>query len=357
MRVMGVDPGLTRCGLSMVESGRGRSVVALDVDVVRTPSDAPLAQRLLAISDAVEHWLDTHRPDVVAIERVFSQHNVSTVMGTAQAGGVIALAAARRGIEVHFHTPSEVKAAVTGTGGAGKGQVTSMVTKILALQTKPAPADAADALALADAGRDGAGRDVGRRATQKIRGQGSQGSQGKGGNMIASIRGEVLDVALDHVVIEACGVGYRVNATPSTLATLRRGSEARLVTAMIVREDSMTLYGFADTDSRDLFLTLIGVSGVGPKIALATLAVYDAPSLRRALADGDVTALTRVPGIGKRGAERMVLELRDKIGPVGTAATSTAVNGHAVRGPVVEALVGLGFAAKQAEEAIDKVMG
>ena len=174
--------------------------------------------------------------------------------------------------------------------------------------------------------------------------------------MIASVRGEVLDVALDHVVIEAAGVGYKVMATPSTLATLRRGSEARLITAMIVREDSQTLYGFPDADARDLFLTLLGVSGIGPKIALATLAVYDAPALRQALADGDVTALTRVPGIGKRGAERLVLELRDKIGPVGAAAASTAVNGHAVRGPVVEALVGLGFAAKQAEEAIDKVM-
>ncbi|UXA08965.1 crossover junction endodeoxyribonuclease RuvC [Mycobacterium sp. SMC-2] len=149
MRVMGVDPGLTRCGLSVVESGRGRNVVALDVDVVRTPSNAPLAKRLLAISDAVEHWLATHQPDVVAIERVFSQLNVTTVMGTAQAGGVVALAAARRGIDVHFHTPSEVKAAVTGNGAADKAQVTAMITKILALQAKPTPADAADALALA----------------------------------------------------------------------------------------------------------------------------------------------------------------------------------------------------------------
>ena len=149
MRVMGVDPGLTRCGLSVVESGRGRSVVALDVDVVRTSSDAPLAQRLLAISDAVEHWMDTHHPDVVAIERVFAQHNVSTVMGTAQAGGVVALAAAKRDIDVHFHTPSEVKAAVTGNGAADKAQVTAMITRILALQAKPTPADAADALALA----------------------------------------------------------------------------------------------------------------------------------------------------------------------------------------------------------------
>lgn len=172
--------------------------------------------------------------------------------------------------------------------------------------------------------------------------------------MIASIRGEVLDIALDHVVIEAAGVGYKVMATPATLATLRRGTEARLITAMIVREDSQTLYGFADGEARDLFSTLLGVSGVGPKIALATLAVYDPVALRQALADGDVAALTRVPGIGKRGAERIVLELRDKIGASPSGASPAA--GHAVRGPVIEALVGLGFPAKQAEEACDKVL-
>ena len=174
--------------------------------------------------------------------------------------------------------------------------------------------------------------------------------------MISSVRGEVLEVALDHVVIEAAGVGYRVNATPSTLATLRQGSEARLITAMIVREDSMTLYGFPDGDTRDLFLTLLSVSGVGPRLAMATLAVYDAAALRQALADSDVAALTRVPGIGKRGAERMVLELRDKVGLLAATVGAPAVNGHAVRGPVVEALIGLGFAAKQAEEATTKVL-
>jgi crossover junction endodeoxyribonuclease RuvC len=146
---MGVDPGLTRCGLSVIESGRGRQVIALDVDVVRTPADEPVHRRLLIISDAVEYWMDTHRPDVLAIERVFAQQNVASVMGTAQAGGVVALAAARRDIDVHFHTPSEVKAAVTGNGRADKAQVTAMVTRILALQSKPTPADAADALALA----------------------------------------------------------------------------------------------------------------------------------------------------------------------------------------------------------------
>lgn len=173
--------------------------------------------------------------------------------------------------------------------------------------------------------------------------------------MIASVRGEVLDIALDHAVIEAAGVGYKVMATPATLATLRRGAEARLIIAMIVREDSMTLYGFADGEARDLFTTLLGVSGVGPKIALATLAVYDAATLRQVLADGDIAALTRVPGIGKRGAERLVLELRDKIGtqPGGGSAPTGPIG---VRGPVVEALVGLGFPLKQADDACDKVL-
>ncbi|MFB7875099.1 MULTISPECIES: crossover junction endodeoxyribonuclease RuvC [unclassified Nocardia] len=149
MRVMGVDPGLTRCGLSMVDSGPGRRIVAVDVGVVRTPVDAELAHRLMAVADAAEEWMDTHRPEAVAIERVFAQHNVRTAMGTAQAGGVIALAAARRGIRVAFHTPSEVKAAVTGNGTADKAQVTAMVTRILGLKVAPKPADAADALALA----------------------------------------------------------------------------------------------------------------------------------------------------------------------------------------------------------------
>ena len=173
--------------------------------------------------------------------------------------------------------------------------------------------------------------------------------------MIAAVRGEVLDIALDHAVIEAAGVGYKVMATPATLATLRRGAEARLITAMIVREDSMTLYGFADSDARNLFLTLIGVSGIGPSIALGALAMYDGPTLRRAIGDGDVTALTRIPKVGKKTAELLVLTLRDKVGVPPSAGFASA-GGHSVRGPVVEALVGLGFAVKQAEEATDKVL-
>jgi crossover junction endodeoxyribonuclease RuvC len=149
VRVLGVDPGLTRCGLGVVDGSGGRQVRCVAVDVVRTPADVPLERRLLAVGAEVERWIALHRPDVVAIERVFSQHNVRTVMGTAQASGVVALLAARAGLPVAFHTPSEVKASVTGQGRAGKEQVTSMVTRLLGLAEAPRPADAADALALA----------------------------------------------------------------------------------------------------------------------------------------------------------------------------------------------------------------
>lgn len=149
MRVMGVDPGLTRCGMALVETGKGRHVVALDVDVVRTPSDERLEIRLKSIFEAACEWMDVHRPDILAIERVFAQNQRSTAMGTAQAAGVVALAASYRSIPVDFRTPSEVKAAITGNGRADKKQMTTMVTRILGLQKPPQPADAADALALA----------------------------------------------------------------------------------------------------------------------------------------------------------------------------------------------------------------
>ncbi|MEY9810988.1 crossover junction endodeoxyribonuclease RuvC [Streptomyces albogriseolus] len=149
MRVLGVDPGLTRCGVGVVEGVAGRPLTMLGVGVVRTPADADLGHRLVAVEQGLEQWLDEHRPEFVAVERVFSQHNVRTVMGTAQASAVAILCASRRGIPVALHTPSEVKAAVTGSGRADKAQVGAMVTRLLRLDAPPRPADAADALALA----------------------------------------------------------------------------------------------------------------------------------------------------------------------------------------------------------------
>jgi crossover junction endodeoxyribonuclease RuvC len=149
MRVLGVDPGLTRCGVGVVDGVPGRPCRLVDVEVVTTAPDDDFARRLLALDRRLTHLIDVHRPDAVAVERVFSQHNVRTVMGTAQAGAVAALAAARAGLQVQLYTPSEVKAAVTGSGQAGKAQVTAMVTRLLKLPERPRPADAADALALA----------------------------------------------------------------------------------------------------------------------------------------------------------------------------------------------------------------
>ncbi|SMY11003.1 crossover junction endodeoxyribonuclease RuvC [Brevibacterium jeotgali] len=149
MRVLGVDPGLTRLGLGVVESGRPTQPELVAVGVVRTPSDESVDVRLGRIAESFDSWIDEHRPDVVAVERVFARSDVSTIIGTAQVSGLTMGLAARRGIPVAMHTPSEVKAAVTGSGRADKKQVTHMVARILRLDAPPKPADAADALALA----------------------------------------------------------------------------------------------------------------------------------------------------------------------------------------------------------------
>ena len=149
MRVLGIDPGLTRCGVGVVEGSVGRPLSMVDVGVIRTSSHLPIAERLVSIERGIDAWLDEHQPEAVAVERVFARSDSSTIMGTAQASGIALVAAARRGLPIAMHTPSEVKAAVTGSGRADKAQVGVMVTRILRLDAPPKPADAADALALA----------------------------------------------------------------------------------------------------------------------------------------------------------------------------------------------------------------
>jgi crossover junction endodeoxyribonuclease RuvC len=149
MRVLGIDPGLTRCGMGVVEGTVGRPLRLIDVNVLRTSADQHVSLRLVHIERGIEAWLDEHQPDAVAIERVFARSDSSTIMGTAQASGIAMVAAARRGLPIALHTPSEVKAAVSGSGRADKAQVGAMVTRLLRLSEMPKPADAADALALA----------------------------------------------------------------------------------------------------------------------------------------------------------------------------------------------------------------
>lgn len=176
--------------------------------------------------------------------------------------------------------------------------------------------------------------------------------------MIATLRGTVLHVGLDQVVVEVGGVGLLTHTTPGTAASLRPGGEATLSTTLVVREDALTLYGFVGGDERDLFELVQTVSGVGPRIALAMLAVATPDHIRAAIAGGDVAALVKTPGIGKKGAERIVLELKDKVGPISATGTpdvpaAPSSGGH---GQVSEALVGLGWSAKQADDAVAKVV-
>lgn len=177
--------------------------------------------------------------------------------------------------------------------------------------------------------------------------------------MIASVRGQVTHVGLDRVVVEVGGVGLLVHVTPATAAGLLVGAEAQLATSLVVREDSLTLFGFADADGRAVFETVQTVSGVGPRLALAMLAVHSPAGIRAAVAGGDVPALMKVPGIGKKGAERLVLELRDKMGmpPGGPGATEPQASAAAPpwRAQVQQALVGLGWSVKQADDAVDAV--
>ena len=176
--------------------------------------------------------------------------------------------------------------------------------------------------------------------------------------MIAFVQGRVASVALDSAVVDVGGVGLQVLCTPATLATLRNGEHARLPTSMVVREDSLTLFGFADDDERALFELLQTASGVGPKLAQAMLAVHGPDELRIAVASDDLVALTKVPGIGRKGAQRIVLELKDRIGPpVGVhhpaAAAPSATD--AWRDQVQQGLIGLGWSAKESEKAVEAV--
>ena len=175
--------------------------------------------------------------------------------------------------------------------------------------------------------------------------------------MISSVRGVVLSAGLDSVVIDVGGVGLLLHTTAATAASLRRGIEAVLATTLVVREESLTLYGFADEDERAVFNLVQTVSGVGPRLALSMLAIHTLDGLRRAVSGGDLAALTKVPGIGKKGAERIVLELRDKIGmpsgPVSSATARTAAAEWA--GQVRDALVGLGWSLRQAEDTVEAI--
>src|SRR4030088_2585409 len=350
MRVLGVDPGLTRCGLGVIDGEPGRTLRLVATGVVTTGAADEIGARLLALEEQIDRWLTECRPDAVAVERVFSQHNVRTVMGTAQAGaGAIVCAGPPRG---------------PGGGGGGRGRVLG-------------PPRAAGGAAHAERGQGGGhrkrpggegpgdpdggppardgrpptprrrgrcagprhlpsvagrrpappGRSLGCVPTKRREGSGASGRPGDGGlraanQMIAHVDGSVPAVAPDGAVIDVGGVGLLVQCTPGTLAGLRTGERARVATSLVVREDALTLYGFAAEDERNTFELLQTASGIGPRLALAMLAVFSPDALRRAVASEDLAALTMVPGSGGKGAERIVLELAGRLGSPGDVPVS-----------------------------------
>ena len=284
MRVLGIDPGLTRCGLGVVEGSVGRPLTLVDVNVLRTSADLPMAERLVTIEKGIEAWLDEYQPDAVAVERVFARSDSSTIMGTAQASGIALVAAARRGLPIALHTPSEVKAAVSGSGRADKAQVGAMVTRILRLDAPPKPADAADALALAITHIWRGGAQARLEAAAARTAVPSPPRPHREDPMIAFVRGPVAALTLNSAVVDVGGVGLELMCTPGTLATLRTGQTATLPTSMVVREDSLTLFGFLDEDEKVVFELVQTASGVGPKLAQAILACLAPDELRVAVA-------------------------------------------------------------------------
>ena len=346
MRVLGIDPGLTRCGMGVVEGSVGRALTMVDVNVLRTSSDIPVAERLVTIEKGIDAWLDEYRPDAVAVERVFARSDSTTVMGTAQASGIALVAAARRGLPIALHTPSEVKAAVSGTGRADKAQVGAMVTRILRLDC------AAQAGRRRRRARPGHHPHLARRCAgphRRGRRCASPYDVHREDPMIAFVRGEVAAVTLTSAVVEVGGVGLELMCAPATLATLRTGQTATLPTSMVVREDSLTLFGFLDEDEKTVFELVQTASGVGPKLAQAMLACLSPDELRVAVASDDARTLTRVPGIGQKGAQRIILELKDRLGaPVGPvrpgmpASRSGPVEGPGAPGAGGSGLVGQG---------------
>ena len=319
--------------------------------VIYSDPDDDLADRLLNLDQHLTDLIATHKPESVAVERVFSQHNVRTVMGTAQAGAVAILAAAKAGLPVQTYTPSEVKAAVTGSGQADKAQVTAMVTRLLRLDAPPRPADAADALALAicHVWRGGTRAKIAAAASRR------RAAPGRSGHDRKRVAARSPRSAPTPRWSRSAASAMPVRCTPSTLAGMQIGAPVRLSTSLIVREDSFTLYGFADSDAKQLFELLLTANGVGPRLALAVLAVHQPDVVRKAIANSEIVGAYR----GARASARRV--------PSGSAwscttrsARSRCSVGTAGRAPdratwpdqIRQALVGLGWTAAQAETAV-----
>ena len=287
--------------------------------------------------------MDEYTPDAVAVEDLYFGENARSAFAVGQARGVVILAAGQRGVRCSSYTPQQVKAAVCGSGRAAKDQVQRMVQTLLMLPELPKPDHAADALAVAICHANGAPMAAALQAAVVV---------------IALVSGEVAVRRADHVVVACGGVGYRLNVSAETLRHVPRvGEPASLHTHLIVRDDALLLYGFATEEERDLFLLLIGVQSVGPKMALAVLSGGPPRELLGAVAAGDTARLQAVPGIGKRTAERIVVELREKVGVPDAEDPIVITRGDDPRSLAREALLGLGYTPVEADALLRDAAG
>ena len=344
MLAIGIDPGTAICGFGLVEMV-GNKLTPIHYGAVFTDKDMLPELRLKKIYDELSVLLDEYRPDVMSVEQLFFNRNVTTAISVGQARGVALLTAANRGIQITEFTPMQIKQAVVGYGGANKEQVTFMVQKLLNIRTKPKPDDVADALAVAICGLHTAAT----RRWQELK------------EMIGSIKGKVAYLANEYCLLETnSGVGYRVFMPAAHLGQLAVGMEARVHTYMAVREDAILLFGFLNQEYYNLFLLLLGVSGVGPKVALGILSAVKPDDFYLAVQSRDLKVLTKLPGIGKKTAERLLLELKDKVGGIGGDSDSgfadTAFGGgSAAMDEAIEALCALGYSNSEIMPALKQI--
>jgi Holliday junction DNA helicase RuvA len=350
MRILGVDPGTVATGWGVVEAGdppRAAAPRRIAGGVIRCRGELPA--RLADIFAAVRAILAEHRPAALSLEKTFVSDNVQSAFRLGEARGSILVAAAQAGVPVHEYSPAEIKVAVVGYGRAVKEQVQGMVVRLLGLSAAPA-ADEADALAAAlchlhsqrlQALAGGAGRlaaGAGRRPALAL--------------MIAHLSGILASKSPEGAVVDIHGVGFQVLLSLHSFYRLPEpGHAVRLLTYTHVREDALQLFGFVEAGERELFLLLLGVAGVGPKLAINILSGMPAEELVEALDAGDVGRLVSIPGVGRKTAERLVLELREKMSlhraRAGAPARVTGVEAEAV-----SALLNLGYRRADAERAV-----
>jgi Holliday junction DNA helicase RuvA len=351
--VLGIDPGTAHTGYGVVLA-RGRRLAALDGGVIGTGPSEPLERRLTKIHTRLCDLIAEHRPDAVAVEQLYFGQNARTAFAVGQARGVALLSAGMAGVPCFSYTPQQVKLAVCGAGPPPRTRCSAWSARCCACPSTPSPTTRRTPLPWPSATPTAPlfarpCRCPGRRPALAA----------ESGAMIASVRGPVLLRRPGEVVLDAGGVGYRLAVSAETLrAVPAAGREATLHSHLVVRDDAIQLYGFATEAERELFLMLIGVQGVGPKVALAVLSGGTPRELLNAIATGDSARFQAVPGIGKRTADRVIVELREKVaGRVEDEIVVSRVSRDDPRTLAREGLLGLGFGPSEADELLDRAEG